>query len=229
MARFDVYLECGSKRTFAVAVDWPGWARPGSSEEEALAALFAHGPKYAAILAGTRVPFTPPRFPSELVVVERLAGNAATDFGVPGVVPPADLDRSCTTAELERFANILEAGWRAFDDAVGAARGRPLAKGPRGGGRSLDAIVAHVLEADAAYLAGVGWKAPATGEGRERMSAVREHILLALAASANGEIPERGPRGGVRWPPRYFVRRVAWHVIAHAWEIERRVAAANAS
>lgn len=24
------------------------------------------------------------------------------------------------------------------------------------------------------------------------------------------------------WPPRYFVRRSAWHVLDHAWEIEDR-------
>jgi hypothetical protein len=52
---------------------------------------------------------------------------------------------------------------------------------------------------------------------------VRQDILLALSASARGEIPERGPRGGVRWPPRYFVRRIAWHELDHAWEIEDRV------
>jgi hypothetical protein len=52
----------------------------------------------------------------------------------------------------------------------------------------------------------------------------REAIVAALKASAAGEIPSRGPRGGVRWTAQYFVRRVAWHVMAHAWEIERRVA-----
>jgi hypothetical protein len=46
--------------------------------------------------------------------------------------------------------------------------------------------------------------------------------LETVRASASGELPERGPRGGVRWTARYYVRRVAWHVIAHAWEIERR-------
>jgi hypothetical protein len=45
----------------------------------------------------------------------------------------------------------------------------------------------------------------------------------ALAAGARGELPERGPRGGARWTPRSFVRRVAWHVLDHAWEIEDRL------
>ena len=50
----------------------------------------------------------------------------------------------------------------------------------------------------------------------------REAILKAVAASAHGEVPERGPRGGVRWTARYFVRRDAWHVLDHTWEIEDR-------
>ena len=51
----------------------------------------------------------------------------------------------------------------------------------------------------------------------------RKVILETLAASAHGEIAKRGPRGGKRWLPRYFVRRVAWHVLDHMWELEDRV------
>jgi hypothetical protein len=218
----DVYLECGAKRTFAGALDWPGWCRHGSSETDALAALLGHGPRYASILAGTRLGFVPPKDLAQLVVVERLRGTATTDFGAPGVAPTADRDRSCDAAEIRRFETILRAGWRAFDRAVKSARGKTLATGPRGGGRSLEAIVAHVIGADAGYLAAVGWKAPKAARPAEQLAATRDAILEALEASATGEIPPRGPRGGTRWSARYFVRRVAWHVIAHVWEIERR-------
>ena len=51
-----------------------------------------------------------------------------------------------------------------------------------------------------------------------------EAMLEALAASVRGEVPETGPRGGKRWSARYFVRREAWHVLDHAWEIEDRSA-----
>jgi len=217
-----VYLEAGAKRTFAAAVDWPGWCRQGPNETEALAALLAHGPKYGAILAGTRLGFTPPKALTELVVVERLRGTATTDFGAPGVAPTVDRDRSFSGADLERFEKILRAGWQAFDQAVKFAGGRTLATGPRGGGRPLEAIVKHVIEADAGYLRAVGWKAPKAAEPREWLAATREAILAALEASATGAIPAKGPRGGTRWTARYFVRRLAWHVIAHAWEIERR-------
>ena len=48
-------------------------------------------------------------------------------------------------------------------------------------------------------------------------------VLEALGAAARGEVPPRGPRGGVRWAPRYFVRRVVWHVLDHARELEDRL------
>jgi hypothetical protein len=43
-----------------------------------------------------------------------------------------------------------------------------------------------------------------------------------LSAVACGEPVRTGPRGGVRWTARYYVRRSAWHVLDHAWEIEDR-------
>lgn len=223
--RVGVYLEQGAKRTFAGALDWPGWCRQGPTESDALAALLAYGPKYATILAGTRLNFTAPKELSQLVVVERLPGTAATDFGVPGVAPTVDQDRSCSAADLQRFEMILRAAWRAFDQVVKSTRGKTLATGPRGGGRPLDAIVAHVIEADAGYLTGVGWKPPKIAGQHGSLAATREAIIAAITASATGAIPPKGPRGGTRWTARYFVRRVAWHVMAHIWEIERRAAA----
>jgi DinB family protein len=222
--RLNVYLECGAKRTFASALDWPGWCRQGPNETDALAALLAYGPKYASILARTGLRFVAPKDVTQLVVVERLPGTATTDFGAPSVAPTVDHDRSCDAADAKRFEKILRAGWRALDKAVRSARGKALATGPRGGGRSLEAIVGHIIGADAGYLTAVGWKAPKAAKPAEQLTATREAILAALKASAAEEIPLQGPRGGARWSARYFVRRVAWHVMAHAWEIERRAA-----
>lgn len=97
--QYTVYLEIGQKRTFAAAIDWPGWARSGRDEEAALRALMDYASRYA-----------------------------------------------------------------------------------------------HVL---------------------------RRKMLDALS-TAQGVAPPSGPRGGKRWPWRYFVRRVAWHALDHAWEIEDR-------
>jgi hypothetical protein len=223
---FNVYLEIGTKRSFAASLDWPGWCRHGPNETDALAALMACGPAYATVLTGTRLGFVAPKDAAQLAVVERLPGTATTDFGALSVVPAVDYDRSRDASHLKRFEKILRAAWRAFDGAVKSARRKPLATGPRGGGRSLESIVTHVIGADAGHLAAVGWKAPKSAKPNEQPAVTRGAILAALEASATGEIPAQGPRGGARWTARYFVRRVAWHVIAHAWEIERRVRAA---
>lgn len=155
-------------------------------------------------------------------MIERLAGNATTDFGAPGVIPSAD--RTATTpAECARFEKILRAGWRALDAARGRAADKALRKGPRGGGRDLDAIIRHVVESERGYLGALGWKVRFSGATEEGVGESRAAVIEGLRASVRGDIPERGPRGGSRWPARYFVRRVAWHTMAHAWEIDRRL------
>ena len=218
----DVYLEIGKKRTFAGAVDWPGYIRRGTDEPTALDALVEAAPRYARALRGTWLGFRGPGGVSSLQVVERLPGDATTDFGAPGAAPSMD-EEPLGDSELRRFGSILRATWRTFDRAVESAKGRTLRTGPRGGGRSLDKIVEHVLDADGGYLNALGWKHRSSERGRAaRLAAARKASLEGLEAAARGEIPRRGPRGGVRWPPRYFVRRVAWHALDHAWEIEDR-------
>jgi hypothetical protein len=215
------YLEVGAKRVFAGAIDWPGWCRSARDENGALETLVAYGARYAAAVAPARSGFKPPRDPSAVTVVERLKGNATTDFGAPGVAPKADA-RSVDAAELTRLARLLRACWAAFDAAAEAARGKALRKGPRGGGRELDAIVAHVLEADRAYLSRLGGT-HRKADGRDaaaEMTAMRDVFLKTLASRARGE-PSARTRGKV-WSPRYAVRRSAWHALDHAWEIEDR-------
>jgi hypothetical protein len=219
-----VYLEIGRKRTFAGAIDWPGWCRSGRDEDAALQALFTHGPRYALVLQAARIAFPAPATASAFTVIERCAGNANTDVGVPDIAPSSDAN-PVDAADLHRFETLLTAYWQAFDAAVQWADGRELRKGPRGGGRDLAGIVQHVLGAEAGYLARLAWKFK-RGE-TENLSTeferTRQAVLAALNAAVRGDIPERGPRGGVIWAPRYFVRRVAWHVLDHIWEIEDRV------
>jgi hypothetical protein len=223
-AQTEVYLEVGQKKTFAGALDWPGWCRSGRDEESALAALAACGPRYARIFSRTAIDFMSPDDPAAFTVVERLAGTSTTDFGAPDVAPACDAEPFDEPAR-ERSEAILGAMWRAFDRAVKAAEGKELCKGPRGGGRERDGIVRHVLGADAAYLRRVAQTfrqddaAPLDDELRRTRVAIR----AALAAGVRGEIPPEGPRGGTLWTPRYFVRRVAWHCVDHLWEIEDRL------
>lgn len=223
IARIDTYLEIGQKRAFASALHWPGWSRSGQDESTALRALLEYGTRYARALGGAPVDFRAPADLSALVVVERLEGGASTDFGVPSLPSSGDA-RPMDDAELARANTLLKAFWATFDAISQAARGKELRRGPRGGGRDLDKIVRHVLEADAAYLVALGWRpAPRQGDHPEQeLGRIRQAIQEALVAAAHGELAPRGPRGGVRWSPRYFVRRTAWHLLDHAWEIEDR-------
>jgi hypothetical protein len=220
----EVYLEIGQKRTFASVIDWPGWCRIGRDEDSALQALLDYGPRYARVLRSARLGFKAPADVSAFAVVERLEGTTTTDFGAPDVAPSSDT-KPVNEAELRRFQKLLRACWRAFDAAVKAASGKELRKGPRGGGRDIEGIIRHVLGADEGYLARLAWKLEKSEakDLSEELSRTRQAILKALAAAAHGEVAERGPRGGVHWTPRYFVRRVAWHVLDHIWEIEDRV------
>ena len=223
-APVGVYLELGKKRTFAGALDWPGWCRGGRDEPSALQALLTTGPRYARVLQSSGIEFQAPADESAFAVVERLPGTTTTDFGAPDVAPPQDT-QPVDDAALRRFRTLLQACWQAFDAAVHAAGGKELRTGPRGGGRDLDGIVRHVLGADQGYLARLAWKRQQhAGEDLSaELGRTREAVLNALSAAAHGELPARGPRGGAIWAPRYFVRRVAWHVLDHAWEIEDRI------
>jgi hypothetical protein len=219
VAKTPVYLEIGRKRVFAGSVDWPGWTRSGRDEDAAIDTFLAYAPRYVKVLRGTGLNFDPPSRASALTVVERLSGNATTEFGAPDIPPSADT-KPIVTKDLDQFHTILNACWRALDRAADAAEGKELTKGPRGGGRDLDKIVDHVLGSDESYLSRLGAKAPKS-EPRERAARLRATILDTLERVARDGVPE-GPRGGKRWPPRYFVRRSAWHVLDHAWEIEDR-------
>jgi hypothetical protein len=216
-----VYLEIGTKRTFACAVDWPGWCRSARDEASALAALLAYGKRYARLGRPGRVGFEPPTDSSAFVVTDRLQGDATTDFGSPGAVPAADL-KPADADDVRRFRAILRASWRAFDKIALAAKGKRLRTGPRGGGRDLERILLHVMEAELAYLARLGWQPASSpkGDPQEDLRHVRQEAEKALEYAVTTGLPDKGPRGGKRWKPRYFVRRVAWHVLDHTWEIE---------
>lgn len=215
----NIYLEIGQKRVIAGALGWPGWCRGGRDFGHALEALFESAERYAAVIAPAGLGFAPPADVRDFHVVERLAGTQTTDFGAPDVPPSADLD-PLTPADLPFYRALLGAYWAAFDAAVASAAGRELRKGPRGGGRDADGIIAHVLGAERNYLARRAYRLPKGGDEPAR---TRQGVLAALEAAAGGDEPAAGPRGGKIWPARYFARRVGYHVLDHIWEIEDRL------
>ena len=210
-----VYLELGTKRVFACSTEWPGWCRAGKQEEAALDALAAATPRYAQVAAEAGVTFRVGAHP-QFEVVERLAGSASTDFGVIGEAAGADR-RPLSAKEAARLAAIVAASWRVLD-AVVAGAPAVLRKGPRGGGRDRDAIAEHVLAAEVAYARklGVNVVQPDISDG-PAIASEREAILTSLSrARAATPAVDKG------WLPRYAARRIAWHILDHAWEIEDR-------
>jgi hypothetical protein len=206
-----VYLEVGKRRVFASAADWPGWTRAGKDEQSALQALAAAAPRYAKAAKAARVPFTAD---VNFTIVERLPGDATTEFGAPGAIAKAESKR-LTKKEAGRLSGLVAASWTVLDRVVENAPAS-LRKGPRGGGRDRDQIVEHVLGAEIAYARKLGLRLhqPAAGDA----AAVREHrnaIVAGLRSGTKG-VTERG------WPARYVARRMAWHALDHAWEIEDR-------
>ncbi|MGA8015236.1 MAG: hypothetical protein WCB85_04895 [Candidatus Dormiibacterota bacterium] len=209
-----VCIEGGSRRTFASALDWPGWSRSGRGEEEALDTLAAYAVRYAPVV---RAAGLKPPDPGGIEIVERLPGSASTDFGVPGSAAESER-QALSPAQLRRAVALLEASWNLLDSVVATAPAT-LRKGPRGGGRDRDAIVAHVIGAEAdAYAPKLGIRLPhpAIGDG-SALRAQREAIIAALHSKAG-----RRQDDSKGWSPRYAVRRIAWHVLDHAWEIEDR-------
>ena len=210
-----VYLEVGSRKVFACALDWPGWCRSGKTEEGALEMLATYADRYAPVAAAARV-----RFPKSAAdgfdVVERLKGSAATDFGALDHPASADGAR-LTKTQAERLAGLVEASWACLD-RVAAGAPPALRKGPRGGGRDRDKIVDHVIGAEVSYIRKLGlrFRQPAIDDAAG-VAEVR-HATLDVLRAARAPAPdlEQG------WPYRYAARRIAWHVLDHAWEIEDR-------
>lgn len=176
-----------------------------------MGALLDYAPRYAVVAqrAGLDLPdgFAPR-------VMGSVPGNATTDFGAPDSELPTDRPRrtSAATADLERQVALLQAAWVLFDE-VAAAAPEALRKGPRGGGRDTAAVVAHVTEAERAYARQVGVRHKPYGAGEhEHRDAMRRDLVAALLADR---------REGA-WAERRCLRRTAWHVLDHLWEIEDR-------
>jgi hypothetical protein len=198
-----VYLEVGAKKVFACSLDWPGWCRAAKTDEAALEALGVYADRYRPVAEAAGIRF-PKSAGDAFDVVERLEGDASTDFGAPGAIPAAD-SKPLTKAQAERLASLVEGAWKVFDQ-VREKSPAELRKGPRGGGRDRDKMVGHVFDAEKGYFHKVGVKSG------------RDAFLEGLRAARQPQLELKTKT----WPWRYTARRVAWHALDHAWEMEDR-------
>jgi hypothetical protein len=209
----SVYLEIGKKRVFACALDWPGWCRSARSEELALMALAAYAPRYGVVAKEAGLPF-PDSVAASFNVVERLPGSASTDFGVPERVAAADVGPPIP-GQGETLSALVTAAWTVFDQ-VAASAPAELRKGPRGGGRDRDKMIDHVITSEVAYARKLGIRQKVAAiDDRAAIASLRAAISEALRTTA-ADAPPNG------WPARYAARRIAWHALDHAWEMEDR-------
>ena len=196
----DVALEVGNKKSFASALEWPGWSRSGKDEGAAIRALLDYAERYRVVTDRAGIEFRP----GPVDVVERLAGSATTDFGAPDAIAECER-RVLTESEAARMASLVSASWEVFDEVVAGAPAE-LRKGPRGGGRDRDKMVLHVVEAEQSYARQLGLDKP------KQRPDLRADIVAVI----------RQRPTDTAWPVRYAARRIAWHVLDHAWEIEDR-------
>jgi hypothetical protein len=207
-----VYLEAGKQRVFACALDWPGWCRSAPTADLALRSLASYANRYAEVARGAGVAFPAGTFE----VVEQLPGSASTDFGVPEQFATADLD-PVPAPEASRQAALVAAAWRIFDRAASAAPVY-LRETSQANERHRDQIVEHVIASEVSYVRKLGVKHPLLMiDDHAGLAALRKSVHDLLAVASDGAPPI--PSG---WPPRYAARRLAWHALDHAWELQDR-------
>lgn len=182
---------------FAAAVDWPGWCRRGRGEQAALQALADYAPRFRRV-AGSGFRADP------LQVIGAVPGSTTTDYGAPDGRGPWD-EGPLDAKERQRLVRILRRCWDAFDEAAEDAPTK-LPKGPRGGGRDRQGIVDHVREAERAYASRMGLRIAPRTPWKTQRDTLADHLLRSDATA--------------KWPLRYGIRRTAWHVLDHAWELE---------
>ena len=213
--QIDIGEEVGTKKTFVWATEWPGWSRGGKDRDLAIEAFLASAPRYAKVARRADLPFGEVRA-DDLHTVTTTTGSAGTDFGIPYEIVDDDR-RPVTAKEAERLASLVKAAWAELE-AIAKRTPATLRKGPRGGGRDRDKMLDHVIGADHAYALECGVKLPAGSLGdRKAVLGERRAVLEVLGAPSDGS-----PLAGRKWPLRYAARRIAWHALDHAWEMEDR-------
>jgi hypothetical protein len=216
--KLRVILEVGKKerRIVAGAMDWPGLDRWGKTDDLAIEKLTSYLPRYAAVtkLAGLAKKFT--RHP-DVDVVERVTGSGSADYwGIAHV--PSEIERKVLSpAQLERRLALLGACWSYFDTTAERVSA-DLRPGPRGGGWTRDEIIRHVhLNEPEQFTRKVEVRTPRepmlTPDGR----AVHREATLDAIRAYNAE-----GKAARSWPIQFLIRRIAHHVMDHAWEMEDR-------
>ena len=204
------------KRWVAVAADWPGLERGAKTEDEAVEKLARYVPRYLPVAKRARLG-SELAAQTDLEIIGRYRGVGSTDFwGIS--FAPSPLDREPFDApRFDRAVRLLRAAWAEFDETA-ARVSAELRPGARGGGRSRDQIVRHVLANEG-------------GEFSKRVNAKSELVDLL---TPDGLVEHRHryveamrawyaagkPLGN--WTIPYLLRHTAYHALDHTWEMQDR-------
>jgi len=217
-ARLRVLVEqpTRGKRWVAVAADWPGLERGAKTEDEAVQKVAAYVPRYLAV--AQRVSLDAElASQTDPAVIGRYPGTGSTDFwGIS--FAPSPLDREPFDAPaFERNVRLLRAAWAEFDET--AARVSPeLRPGPRGGGRSRDEIVGHIMRTEGRDFS-KRVKVPSEPDEMLAPGGLARHRDRFVDAM-RAWYAEGKPLGN--WTIPYLLRHTAYHVLDHAWEMQDR-------
>ena len=227
MSGMKLLIEQGpkQKRFVGFAPDWPGFERNGKTEHDLLEKLEAYLPRYTRVAAraGQEAPFLSQ---NHIEVIGRYPGNTSTDYwGVSHV--PAACDKELPSAvEWERRLSLLAAAWAEFD-MIAARVSSELQRGSRGGGRMRDEVIGHTWMTEVVQITpklGLDSKFPAllTPKG------LASH--RALLIDAFRRYHQAGKlMVGRSWTLPFLLRRAAYHVLDHAWEMEDKDLSGNAN
>ena len=204
------------KRWVAVAADWPGLERGGKTEDEAVEKLARYVPRYLPVAKRARLG-SELETQTDLEIIGRYPGVGSTDFwGIS--FAPSPLDREPFDAPtFDRQVRLLRAAWAEFDETA-ARVSAELRPGVRGGGRSRDQIVRHVLANEG-------------GDFSKRVKAKSEledlltpgglaHHRDRFVEAMRAWYAEGKPLGN--WTIPYLLRHTAYHALDHTWEMQDR-------
>ena len=204
------------KRWVSVAADWPGFERGGRTEDEAVEKLARYVPRYLPVAERARLG-SELAAQTEVDIIGRYPGTGSTDFwGIS--FAPSPLDREPFDAPtFDRQVRLLHAAWAEFDETA-ARVSAELRPGVRGGGRSRDRIVRHVLANEGGdFSKRVQARSEVEDLGkRNGLAKHRDRFVEAMRAWYR----EGKPLGN--WTIPYLLRHTAYHVLDHTWEMQDR-------
>lgn len=203
------------KRFVAFALDWPGWSRGAKTVDEALETLERYRERYRPVaeLAGMAREFEDA---GPLEVVEDKVGTPSVDFWGISFSAAAAEPEPMAEARLERGITLLQACWQFFDVVAGRVSAE-MRKGPRGGGRSRDEIIRHVIRVESEDFARkVGLRIPEGGALEPgALAPYRVEYVAGMRAYNAGELSRMRS-----WNLPFVIRHSAFHTLDHAWEME---------